>query len=187
MNGRLVGVLCGAMVLGLGVAPPAHALSASADYDYLIITAGPGEKNILSVLAAGQGGVSSSFVIVESGTGTTGAGPGCTKVARVLHCDVASPYPQLILSLGDKADTAAVSGQFYYWEIYGGSGNDRINLSQASASNPFLGGGYTSAGDGRDHLGLRNNSFDKVDCGAGADVARADGFDELTSCRTPRL
>jgi hypothetical protein len=185
MKARLVAVLCGAMVLG--VAAPAHALSASAESEYLSITAAPGEKNILTVLAAGQGGVSSSFVIVESGTGTTQAGPGCTKAVRVLLCDVASAYPSLTLSLGDKADTAAVSGQFEYWEVYGGSGNDRVDLSQAPASNPFLGGGWISGGDGRDHLDTRNNSPDIVDCGAGADIARADGFDELTSCRTRRL
>lgn len=185
MKARLVGVLCGAMVLG--AAAPAHALSASAESEYLSITAAPGEKNILTVLAAGQGGVSSSFVIVESGTGTTQAGPGCTKAVRVLLCDVASAYPSLTLSLGDKADTAAVSGQFEYWEVYGGSGNDRVDLSQAPASNPFLGGGWISGGDGRDHLDTRNNSPDIVDCGAGADIARADGFDRLTSCRTRRL
>lgn len=185
MKGTIVAVLCGAMVLG--VAAPAHALSASAESEYLTITAAPGEKNVLTVLASGQGGVSSSFVIVDSGTGTTQAGPGCTKAARVLLCDVASAYPSLTLSLGDKADTAVVSGQFGYWEVYGGSGADRIDLSHAPASNPFLGGGWISGGDGRDHLDTRNNSPDIVDCGAGADIARADGFDQLTSCRTRRL
>ncbi|HEX8065792.1 MAG TPA: hypothetical protein VF520_04610 [Thermoleophilaceae bacterium] len=185
MKARLVAVLCGAMVLG--VAAPAHALSASTAFEHLTIIAAPGEKNILTVLAAGQGGVSSSFVIVESGTGTTQAGPGCTKAVRVLRCDVASAYPFLTLSLGDKADTAAVSGQFEYWEVYGGSGNDRVDLSQAPASNPFVGGGWIGGGDGRDHLDTRNNSPDIVDCGAGADIARADGFDGLTSCRTRRL
>jgi hypothetical protein len=180
MTARLVAALCGAMVLG--VAPPAHALSASAESEHLSITAAPGEKNILTVLAARQGGVNSSFVIVESGTGTAQAGPGCTKTLRVLLCDVASPYPSLTLSLGDEADTAAVSGRFEYWEVYGGSGNDRVDLSQAPASNPFLGGGWISGGDGGDHLDTRNNSPDIVDCGAGVDIARADGFDELTSC-----
>jgi hypothetical protein len=185
MKARLVAVLCGAIVLG--VAAPAHALSASADWEYLTISAAPGEKNILTVAEAVQGGPSSSFVIVESGTGTTQAGPGCTKAGRVLTCDVGSAFPSLNLSLGDKADTAAVSGHFEYWEVYGGSGNDRIDLSQAPASNPWVPGGWIGGGDGRDHLDTRNNSSDIVDCGAGADIARADGFDRLTSCRTRRL
>jgi hypothetical protein len=186
MKGRLVAVLCGAMVLGAAAPAPAPALSASVLDDYLSITAAPGEKNILTVLAAEQGGVT-SFVIVESGTGTTQAGPGCTKSVRVLRCDVAYVYPSLALTLGDKADTAAISGQFEYWDVSGDSGNDRVDLSQAPASNPWAGGGWISGGDGRDHLDTRNNTPDRVDCGAGADIARADGFDMLTSCRTRRL
>ncbi len=180
MRGRWVAVLCGAIVFG--AAAPAHALTAYVNYDSLVISAWSGEKNILTVQPDPTGLSAASFLIIESGNANTQVGPGCVKTAgRVIRCSLDHDYPvaTLSLSLGNLADVATVSGGFYSQQVSAGYGNDRVDLSDAGS---FGFGNWLDAGPGNDDFDIRNGSYDTLDCGGGADTARADAFDSLYGC-----
>lgn len=179
MHSRLLAVVCGAMVLG--GAAEAHALTAYVNYDSLVISAAPGEKNTLIVQPDSTGDGGAAFLVIESGIATTTAGPGCEKVARVIRCATSYDYPapSLSLGLGDGHDTAMVTGGFYYESVDAGAGNDRLDLSKAGS---FGYGAWITGGSGKDNINTENGSFDTVDCGLGADKVNADFMDELFSC-----
>ena len=179
MNGRLGAVACAVMVLGM--AAPAHALTAYVNYDSVVVSGGPGEKNDLT-LQPDPSGASGSFVIVDTGIGVaTHAGAGCEKTLRVIRCQLTTPeyVPSLSLSLGDRNDTAKVEGGFYYAQVDAGAGADTVNLKKAYA---WGYGAWVTGGTGDDALDTRNGFYDIVDCGAGADTATADYSDSLTNC-----
>jgi Ca2+-binding RTX toxin-like protein len=144
-----------------------------------VVNAAKGEQNILAVQPDPSGPTQASFLIVESGTATTHAGPGCEKTLRVIRCALPyeNPGVQLSLSLGNKHDYAVVAGtQLYYEQVDAGNGNDRVDLSRATGS------GWIIGGPGNDQLNTRNGAWDTVDCGSGADALIADPFDVQYGC-----
>ncbi len=185
MRTRLVVLICGALTLG--AAAPAHALKAYIDSrpdpgdptDWLVVKARPGEKNFV-VIDRDPFIHEFSVAVTELGVATTGAGPGCTKVARLIDCPHQS-LVQLEVSLGDGHDTALIYDNWNSRNIYAGGGNDRITYMDDA---PYQWGPaqYVYAGPGRDNIDVRNNDVDIVDCGSGADVVEADPIDWLTGC-----
>jgi Ca2+-binding RTX toxin-like protein len=72
--------------------------------------------------------------------------------------------------------------------LVGGSGEDRLaggagddRLAGGPGRNRLLGG------SGNDRLRAANGSFDRVDCGPGRDVARADRVDRVRGCERVRI
>jgi RTX calcium-binding nonapeptide repeat (4 copies)/LVIVD repeat len=63
--------------------------------------------------------------------------------------------------------------------VNGGGGNDRISVGGAT--------NRASGGAGNDRISARNGKRDKINCGGGRDVVRADGKDRvLANCETVR-
>jgi Ca2+-binding RTX toxin-like protein len=62
--------------------------------------------------------------------------------------------------------------------LYGGAGNDRL----------IGGGGHNvySGGSGRDTIRARNGVRDRIDCGAGRDIATVDRHDRVKGCERVR-
>ena len=178
MQGRWLGLFCGAMLLGS--AAPAHALTAYVDYDSVVVSAASGEKNFVTIQRDPTGEGPAPILITEAGTATTHAGRGCTATGPFIRCtlDWDYPVPSLSLSLRDGNDTAIVSGVFYLSSVDAGNGNDRVDIS--------AGGGFNwssvNGGAGQDNIDTRNNVTDHVDCGSGDDTIAADPFDELWGC-----
>jgi Ca2+-binding RTX toxin-like protein len=63
--------------------------------------------------------------------------------------------------------------------VNGGGGNDRISVGGAT--------NRASGGAGNDRISARNGKRDKINCGGGQDVVRADAKDRVTgNCETVR-
>jgi hypothetical protein len=184
-----------ATAIGACAAAPAQAMRTYVDYDSLVISAGPGEANVLTVVPDPQADYETgpAFLITDPGASIT-AGRGCTRsgFGHTVRC-VLSPenrVASLALWLGDKGDAAKVDGSFFYFQVDAGGGNDRLDLVGSQAYSPY-GGGSTIVwlGAGADTLKLQE-SFDgssevygeggNDDITAGGWVDGGDGDDTLT-------
>ena len=166
-----------AIVLSIGVAAPAYAGSrAYVNYDSLVVSAGPGENNSLSIVPDPLGSTNGgpAYLITDTAAGIV-VGPGCERVIRyIARCSLSydNPVASLSLYLNDGADTAKVQGGFYFYQVDGGNGPDSIDLSGASS---WM-GGYVLGGLGNDTIDVQNGTFDQLDCGGGTDTAKIDQY-----------
>ena len=163
MNGRArKAVVAAAAILGCAMAQPAHAMRTYVNYDSLVITAGPGETNLLRV--APHPNSSNQYLIIDPGaTITPGVGCQGTPLGKVVICTIRDEYsygpPSLSLSLRDGADIAKVEGGFYIMHADAGFGDDRLELPSPSEY-----GGYTQVmlGGGNDSLTLEPSWTDSI-------------------------
>jgi hypothetical protein len=179
----------------LTIAAPAHAARAYVNYDSLVVSAGPGEVNVVDIrpdpAAPASGGP--GFLITDPGA-SMAAGPGCTRAGfgHAIRCQLSADnrVASLSLYLGDRGDQATVDGTFFLFQVDAGAGNDRLDLVGGQAISRYS-GPYThvSLGAGNDTLQLQE-SFDGTvevygeggadEIAAGGYVDGGDGNDELT-------
>jgi hypothetical protein len=146
-------------LLALAVRPSAAAAtSVSVDKasDRLVVSAGPGERNILSISVT-----SGVYTIADAGA-TPSVGTGCTLVSGVARC------------------TAVPGGPIGYVRVLAGDMDDSIALSGAIAVvDAGAGADVVSTGGATDWL-YGNSGDDVIDGGAGGDlIAGGDGHDRV--------
>jgi hypothetical protein len=149
-----------AIVLGLAASTPAAALAASSYvdtyHDNLTYVAGSGERNAITVTAAGG-----TYTITDPGA-TINPGTGCTRVnLNRVSCNSVpgGPINYVAVLAQDQDDSVTIGGAFYSW-VDGGTGNDKLVGGSGKdwlfgrSGDDVVGGGLgsdlLSGGDGTD-------------------------------------
>jgi hypothetical protein len=185
---RLLGATA-VMLLGVAAAAPAAILVGSPAADVLLGTAG---DDTLSGLAGNdrlRGGPGDDLLDGGPGQDDLAGGPGRDAATY-------GQAPAVTVTLNGLADDGPagerdnVHGDVE--DVYGGAADDRLvgsaganALDGAAGADALTGGGGADdlfGGIGDDRLDARDGFVDRVDCGAGADVAIVDERDRTTGC-----